>query len=633
MLQPEEVLSKYWGFKNFRPLQKDIVLSVVNGKDTLALLPTGGGKSICFQVPGLMLKGVCLVISPLIALMNDQVGNLLKRGIKATAITSGMDRKEIDIALDNCIYGDVKFLYVSPERLSSELFLARLERMKIGMIAVDEAHCISQWGYDFRPSYLRIAELREHLPQTPVLALTATATPEVVEDIQERLQFQQKNVFRKSFSRPNLAYLVFHEENKYGRLLNICAKVKGSGIVYVRNRRRTHEIASFLHQNGVTASYYHAGLTFEQRSERQQAWLDNQIRVMVCTNAFGMGIDKPDVTFVVHIDLPDSPEAYFQEAGRAGRNEEKAYATILWDETDLDDLKANIERSFPPVDTIKNIYQALGNYLKLALGSGEGQSFKLDINDFSKNFNLDPTEVYASLKFLERDGLLAVSENAAEASKIFFVISYEDLYSFQVFNKELDSLIKAILRTYPGAFTVPVKIRETELAKQLNTSQEQVIKKLELLVKKNVISYFPKTDLPVVTYLTGRIDRSKVRISHEHYHERKAIAEKRSRAMFEYVTDKTECRSRILLHYFGENTEQRCGICDTCLALKKSERSPDIKKLRDQVHSALSKKPLSYIEISELFPEGERQTVISVIRLMLDEGSLNLGEDQRLYLK
>lgn len=632
MRQPEEILEQYWGFRSFRPLQKDIVLSVVSGKDTLALLPTGGGKSICFQVPALMLDGICLVISPLIALMNDQVSNLNKRGIKAIAITSGMDRKEIDIALDNCIYGDIRFLYVSPERLSGELFLTRLERMKVGLLAIDEAHCISQWGYDFRPSYLKISDLREHLPGVPVLALTATATPDVVNDIQDKLLFKERNVFRKSFARHNLAYLCFHEENKYGRMLKICARIKGSGIVYVRNRRRTQEIAGFLEQNGIKASFYHAGLSFEQRSERQQAWLDNKTRVMVCTNAFGMGIDKPDVSFVIHIDLPDSPEAYFQEAGRAGRNEEKAYATILWDETDLEDLRSNVERSFPTIDTIKNIYQALGNYLRLAIGSGEGQSFKVDLNDLAKNFNLDAADVYASLKFIEREGLIALSENAAESSKILFTISYEDLYNFQVFNNELDSIIKAILRTYPGAFSVPVKIREAELARQLNMSKEKVIQKLDALVKKNVLSYFPKTDLPVVTYLTGRLDKSRVKISPEHYQERKEIAEKRARAMYEYVTNKSECRSRMLLHYFGENTDERCGVCDTCIEANKSASGETV-SLRKKIMTLLQVQPYSYIALTDLFPDDQKQLVISVIRLMLDDGTIRLGDDQKIYLK
>ncbi len=632
MRQPEEILEQYWGFRSFRPLQKDIVLSVVSGKDTLALLPTGGGKSICFQVPALMLDGICLVISPLIALMNDQVSNLNKRGIKAIAITSGMDRKEIDIALDNCIYGDIRFLYVSPERLSGELFLTRLERMKVGLLAIDEAHCISQWGYDFRPSYLKISDLREHLPGVPVLALTATATPDVVNDIQDKLLFKERNVFRKSFARHNLAYLCFHEENKYGRMLKICARIKGSGIVYVRNRRRTQEIAGFLEQNGIKTSFYHAGLSFEQRSERQQAWLDNKTRVMVCTNAFGMGIDKPDVSFVIHIDLPDSPEAYFQEAGRAGRNEEKAYATILWDETDLEDLRSNVERSFPTIDTIKNIYQALGNYLRLAIGSGEGQSFKVDLNDLAKNFNLDAADVYASLKFIEREGLIALSENAAESSKILFTISYEDLYNFQVFNNELDSIIKAILRTYPGAFSVPVKIREAELARQLNMSKEKVIQKLDALVKKNVLSYFPKTDLPVVTYLTGRLDKSRVKISPEHYQERKEIAEKRARAMYEYVTNKSECRSRMLLHYFGENTDERCGVCDTCIEANKSASGETV-SLRKKIMTLLQVQPYSYIALTDLFPDDQKQLVISVIRLMLDDGTIRLGDDQKIYLK
>lgn len=630
----EEVLQKYWGYSSFRPLQKDIVESVISGKDTLALLPTGGGKSICFQVPALMKPGLCLVISPLIALMNDQVANLEKKGIKAFAITSGMTHKEIDVTLDNCIYGDVKFLYVSPERLASDLFKVRLERMKLNLIAVDEAHCISQWGYDFRPSYIRIAEIREIAPGIPVLALTATATPEVVDDIQEKLQFPSKNVFQKSFSRKNLAYLCFNEENKYARLLRICNSVKGSGIVYVRNRRRTQDVATLLFKSGISADYYHAGLGMDVRSEKQKNWIENKIRVIVCTNAFGMGIDKPDVSFVVHLDLPDSPEAYFQEAGRAGRNEEKAYATILWDNNDLKELSDNIERSFPAIDDIKRVYQAIGNYLKLATGAGEGQSFKIDLNNVAKNFDFQPSILYNALKFLEREGLLAITENSFEPSKILFRMSYEDLYNFQVFNKNLDPFIRQVLRSCPGAFTHAVRIREREIAKQLGIKEEQVITFLETLDKKEVLTYYQKTELPVLTFLVPRLEQSRLKISPENYQQRKEIAQKRAKAMLTYVTEKEKCRSEILLHYFGESNTEPCGVCDTCLAKMRSKTSSsEFDALAEKILSDLQQAPVPYIELVGSFSEADRDKAVSVIRLLIDQQKVILNEKQELRLK
>lgn len=417
------ILAKYWGYHSFRPLQEEIITSVLQGNDTLALLPTGGGKSVCFQVPALVQEGVCIVISPLIALMKDQVDNLQKKGISAIAITSAMHKREIDIAFDNCVYGNIKFLYLSPERLITPIAQARIQKMKVSLIAVDEAHCISQWGYDFRPSYLEIAKLRELQPKVPVLALTATATPEVVKDIQEKLRFKKANVLQKSFERKNLAYVVIGEEDKLSRLLKVVNNVGGTGVVYVRNRKKTQEVAAFLQKNKIPADFYHAGLTPGERSQKQDSWIKNKTRVIVATNAFGMGIDKPDVRFVVHLDLPDSLEAYFQEAGRAGRDEGKAYAVMLYNEADINDLKSNVEMSFPSVEEIRQTYQALANYYQLAVGSGEGAAFDFDISELCRNYKLEPVTVFNSIRFLEKEGYISATEAVYQPSRINFTLN------------------------------------------------------------------------------------------------------------------------------------------------------------------------------------------------------------------
>lgn len=630
MHDPADVLKQYWGYSTFRPLQREIVESVLNGKDTLALLPTGGGKSICFQVPGLCMEGITIVISPLIALMNDQVSNLTKRGIKAYAVTSGMHRREIDIVLDNCVYGDVKFLYVSPERLATEMFRLRLPKMKVNLIAVDEAHCISQWGYDFRPSYLEIAKIRELVPKVPVLALTASATDDVVNDIQERLEFPVKNVLKKSFERTNLAYLCLKEENKYSRMIRICERSPGTGLIYVRNRKRTKEISEFLSRNGISSEYYHAGLPAEERMNRQARWINNQTRVIVCTNAFGMGIDKPDVRFVIHIDLPDSPEAYFQEAGRAGRDEKKAFAVILWDDNDLKDLKDSVERNFPPLNEVRKVYQALGNFLRLATGGGEGQTFEIDMAAFSKNFELPPALIYSSLKLLEREGYLALSESFSESSRLMFTIDFQELYNFQVFNKDLDPLIKTILRNFPGAFSNPVKFRESELARSLNVSVQKVISQLNAMAKKEVLSYFPKTELPLITFTRERVDAKRINFSPETFTERKKNVELRMQAMYDYVTNDSECRSRMLLYYFGERSAARCNICDVCLSEKKSKPVMDNNSLKEHLLERIRNNSIPYTELLEQYNEEQRPAVIERIRWMLDQKLIELRPDQTL---
>ena len=473
-------------------MQEEIINSVLQGNDTLALLPTGGGKSICFQIPALVNEGICLVISPLIALMKDQVANLKKRGIKAAAVYSGMHYNEIDLVLDNCAHGDIKFLYLSPERLSSETIRLRLKKMKVNLIAVDEAHCISQWGYDFRPPYLKIVEIRDMFPKTPVLALTATATADVVTDIQKQLEFKKENVFRKSFERKNLAYAVIHEEDKFNRLLRIISKVNGPGIIYARSRRKARDISDFLNNNKIASDYYHAGLDAKTRDARQSAWMAGAKRVMVATNAFGMGIDKADVRLVVHFDLPDTLEAYFQEAGRAGRDDRRAFAILLYNNADIIDAQHNLEGSFPPVDEIKNVYQCLGNYYNLAIGSGKDASFNFDITHFATTYNLKPLTVFNSVKFLEKEGYLMTTDAMYQSSTLHLKVDKETLYRFQVENKMYDSFIKIILRSYGGIFGDFVKVSETEIASRANVTKKQTSEYLANLDKLGVLSYVPQ---------------------------------------------------------------------------------------------------------------------------------------------
>ncbi len=499
MQDPKKILLKYWGHPTFRPLQEDIILSVMAGKDTLALLPTGGGKSICFQIPALASKGVCIVITPLIALMKDQVENLKKKNIPAAAIYSGMHSNEIDMVLDNAIYGNLKFLYVSPERLETDLFKARLMQMQVNILAVDEAHCISQWGYDFRPPYLRIADIREIIKDTPVIALTATATPDVVKDIQEKLKFPEENAFKKSFERKNLAYWVIKSEDKYGNILRLLQKIQGCGIIYVRNRRKTREVAEFLKKNKISADYYHAGLDTRSRDKKQNDWVREKTRIMISTNAFGMGIDKPNVRIVIHIDIPDNLEAYFQEAGRAGRDEKDSFAFLVYDESDIINARKNLQSSYPPVETIKAIYKSMGNYFQLAEGSGKDITFDFDLKEFSEIYRFPPLIVYNSLKFLEKEGYITHNEALQRSSTLFFLFNNEDLYRFQVETPQFDKFIKLLLRLYSGLFSQFTPINENEIARGGNISTEQVKKYLNYLHQQGVADYVPVKTKPQLT--------------------------------------------------------------------------------------------------------------------------------------
>lgn len=622
-----KILQQYWRYPHFRPLQEDVINHVLEGNDTLALMPTGGGKSICFQVPALAKEGICIVVTPLIALMKDQVENLRSKGIEAVAIFAGMSKREVDICLDNCIYGKIKFLYLSPERLMSELVRERIRYMKVNLFAIDEAHCISQWGYDFRPPYLHLAELRDLHPEVPFLALTATATEKVILDIQEKLHFKIKRdgstaVFTKSFVRDNLAYMALKEEHKTRRLVNIIRNTGGSGIVYVRNRKETQEIARFLIAEGISASFYHAGLSTPERAKKQEAWKKNELQVMVATNAFGMGIDKPDVRFVVHVDIPDTLEAYYQEAGRAGRDEKKSYAVLLYNEADKLRIQKNFELSFPTVKEIVQIYYHLGNYFQLAYGAGQYLSFEFDIGDFCNRYQLEPLKTISALKFLERDEWLVVSENVYIPSRLRFDVGSHDLYSFQVAHANLDGFIKTILRAYGGAFDYFVPFRESDLAKKANLSTNEVAKRLQDLQQYQIITYLPQTDKPQLQFLQPRSDSQHLNINRKHIENRKAIGEEQLRAVLNYLKE-DGCRSQKLLYYFGEKNSKACEICDYCLRNNKKTKQEELEnKLIIEINNLLVIEPLGLDELVEGLQNGNEKERITLIRNLVDTGKL-----------
>ena len=569
----EQILIKYWGYSKFRPLQEDIIRSVMAGKDTLALMPTGGGKSITFQVPSMTQDGICIVITPLIALMKDQVENLQRKNIKAIAIYSGMTKNEIDIALDNCIYGNIKFLYISPERINTELFKVRVKYMKVNLIAIDEAHCISEWGYDFRPSYLKIADLRDLVPDVPFLALTATATHKVVEDIQEKLKFKEKNVLRKSFERKNLIYLVREVEDKKNYLIETLNKVRGSGIIYARNRKKTRETALMLQKEKISADYYHAGLKHEDRNTKQNNWKVGKTRVMVATNAFGMGIDKSDVRFVIHLDLPDSIESYFQEAGRAGRDEKNAYAVLLYNNSDKVKAEQRVDTNFPEIKEIRTIYQALGNFFRIAYGSGKNQSYDFIISDFAQKYNFSLLKIHSALKFLQREGYIEITDELYSSSKIHFLVGRDDLYKFQIANAQFDGFIKLILRAYTGLFSDYVNIDENSLSKRANINIENVYKYLNKLNNLGILNYIPKKNNPFIVFTEERLDDKSLHLSKENYNFRKKRFIERLNAVLHYASSNNKCRSQLLLSYFGESNPDRCGVCDVCTKRNELELS------------------------------------------------------------
>jgi len=630
----QKTLKKYWGYDAFRPMQDEIIQSVLDGHDTLALLPTGGGKSICFQVPALMQEGICLVISPLIALMKDQVQNLKKRNIPAVAIYSGMHYREIDRAFDNAIYGNTKFLYLSPERLASDLARERIKRMKINLLAIDEAHCISQWGYDFRPSYLNIVEIREWLPNVPILALTATATPQVVEDIQEKLAFtKSKKVFQKSFMRDNLSYVVFEEEGKQEKMLDILRKVKGTGIVYVRNRRKTKEIALFLRKKGIAADFYHAGLSSDIRSQKQEAWTTNKIRIMVSTNTFGMGIDKPDVRVVIHLSLPDSLEAYFQEAGRGGRDGKRAYAVLLYDNLDKNYLEKSYEQSFPDMTAIRLVYRALGSYFQLATGGGKGNSYAFDIVEFAQTYKLAILQTHHCLKVLKDEGWIALTDSVFEPATLKVVVTQEDLYKYQVEHPKLDNLIRTILRTYQGSFANHIKINEKQLAKFIKLPYDILRNHLTQMAQEGIIEYIPQHEDPQLVFIRERVPAENLTINTQLYDFRKKRYHNNIQSAINYATT-ARCRSQLLLEYFAEKDAPECGICDVCLGRLKDKLSDkDFDFYKNKIQVQLQGNPTELKELVRRFSSTEEQQILKTIDYMLDNGFLRIDEDNMIYWK
>lgn len=623
MSETHKILKQYWGFDSFRPLQEDIINSVLEGNDTLALLPTGGGKSICFQVPALAMEGICIVVSPLIALMKDQVYNLQKRNVAAAAIYSGMHYKDIDRILDNCIYGNIKFLYLSPERLKTDLARERIKQMNVNLFAIDEAHCISQWGYDFRPPYLEIAEIRELHSNVPVMALTATATTQVVEDIQEKLEFKKnKKVFQKSFKRDNVAYVVLHEENKHAKLLDVLRGVKGSGVVYVRNRKKTKEIATYLIHNGVSADFYHAGLSSDERSRKQKEWVEGAIRIIVSTNAFGMGIDKPDVRTVVHMDLPDSLEAYFQEAGRGGRDGQKAYGVLLFEPADKIRLQTDYENSYPSIEEIKRVYQALGSYCQVAVGGGFGHSFDFDIISFAKNFKLELFKTFSALKILELEGWIVVTEAVYIPSSFKVLVNIEELYAYEIRNRKYENVLKALLKVkvQGGSMNNFVQIREGQLAKFLKMSIFDLMAALNNFHKDRIIEYRPAKDKPQLIFTMERVDSSNLAIDIPRYSFRKKQHEIRIKKAIAYV-ELPLCRSQQLLAYFGEKDSELCGICDVCLGRTSTDLdASQYEKYKEKLKALLKREKLREEEVLESFAARRHADVILSLSHLLDEG-------------
>lgn len=626
-----KILTRYWGYTSFKPLQEDIITSVLAGKDTLGLMPTGGGKSVTFQVPALASEGICLVITPLIALMKEQVSRLNGMEIKSLPLHSGMSKEEIEITIDNCIYGDYKFLYLSPERISTELFRTKAPRLNVSLVAIDEAHCISQWGYDFRPSYMRIAELRELLrTNPPFLALTASATPRVIDDIMEKLEFREKNVLKTSFERKNISYLVRRVEDKNSYLINTLNKVKGSGIIYVRSRKGTREVAEMIRGKGFSADFYHAGLAQEIRDRKQASWTNGETRIIVATNAFGMGIDKADVRFVIHYDIPDSIESYFQETGRVGRDNKPSWAVLLYTEADKKRLETGVTHRFPPIEKIKDVYEMLCNFLKVPVGSGKDSVHDFNMQEFVSQYRLPVIDTYNCLMFLQREGYLEFTEEINNPSRVHFIVGRDDLYKFQVANESFDKFIKLLLRSYTGMFTEFVPVNEEMLSKKAALSRETVYQYLVRLSSLNILHYIPGKKTPLVIFTEERLERKTLFISPENYLEVKEKYLQRLEKMIEYAESETRCRSVILLGYFGEEAE-RCGICDVCRKRNELELSKyEFDIILEEIKNILSNENPDALELAGKinYPEDK---VVKVIRWLLDHDKIRNDDRMKLH--
>jgi ATP-dependent DNA helicase RecQ len=627
------ILRKYWGFNSFRSVQLQIIESISEGRDTLGLMPTGGGKSITFQVPALSKEGVCLVISPLIALMTDQVEKLKSLGIKACALHSGLSYNEINILLDNAVYGAYKILYISPERLLTDVFKAKIQAMPVSFITVDEAHCISEWGYDFRPSYLAIADIRKIIPKVPILALTATATPKVAEDIQHKLLFREKHVIQSSFIRENLVYFVRNTDNKINDAARVAMRMRGSGIIYLRSRKKVREISEFLKNQGISSDFYHAGLSYENRSLKQYNWTKGISRVMVATNAFGMGIDKPDVRFVIHMDLPDSLESYFQEAGRAGRDEKKAFAVLLVNNYDKSIAANRINTAFPEIPEVKRVYEAMCNFIQVPIGGGKGIAYDFSLYNFASAYKFNALVSYNSLKILEKSGYIELTDELNNPSRILFTLSRDDLYKFQIENQKFDGFIKLLLRSYTGVFSDYTVIDEEVLSKRANIPRDLVYQYLVKLSQMKVISYIPAKKTPLLIFTEERLDLKSLYISAESYSQRRTRYEDRLNAMLDYAFNTNDCRSNLLLRYFGQPEVNACGDCDVCRKLNDEENDGSKTELADRIIKLLWKESLSLTEIATVLTEKE-DAINQSVRFLLEKelivyeanGKLNLSE-------
>jgi len=629
-----DILKQHWGYDSFRPLQEEIIHSILEGKDTLALMPTGGGKSLCYQVPALAKNGLCLVISPLIALMKDQVENLRKKNITAYAIYSGMSRRDVMNTLKIASESNCKFLYVSPERLETSLFKEYLPALDINLIAVDEAHCISQWGYDFRPPYLRIAGLREEAPNIPVLALTASATVEVQDDICDKLQFGTKNIFRQSSERPNLSYSVFKVDSRINKIIEILKNVPGSGIVYCKSRKRTKEIADLINMHGISADFYHAGLIQDERNQKQEAWIKDQTRIIVCTNAFGMGIDKPNVRVVIHADSPDCLENYYQEAGRAGRDGKKSYAVLLYGQNDVKELEESIPLRYPSIEEIRQVYQSVSNYLQIPSGSGEGQYYDFDITDFIKKFKLNSQSVLYSLKVLEQDEWLSFNEQVFFPSTVRFTTGKEYLYQFEKDNPQLEVLIKTLLRSYEGIFEYPATVSEITLARLIRNEKDEIKKQLVQLHSNHIIEYVPPKDTPQLLFLRDRIKVEDLSIDIKAFHKRKEKFIYRIDNMVRYINETAECRSKIIVSYFGDHKVKDCGICDNCLKQKSIHLSrEEFDLINNRIVNSIKKESIHTRELLQHLKGIKKEKAWKVINFLQTENKIELDKSGHVKLK